>query len=308
MTNQNTIDSIALRLNYPVAIGDIYEHHDLLSELVWNLPGRQTIETHVDGDVGHETAHGITLYLEPDQASAAQQRLVELLNEFSISDVSMAEPRPISQNDWANAWKTHWKPTPIKGSKTTNWVITPTWERVTPKPHETIITLDPGAAFGTGTHPTTQLMLTALAQLAYEKPFDQQRILDVGCGSGILAIAAAKLSCRDVVGIDVEPEAKTATEANATLNNVGHAITASTTLLEDLCLTKFDGVVMNIHWPILDPLIPEVAKRLEPNGWCLVSGLIEKTVPLCQTALESSGFTVEPAIQQGDWFLLKCNL
>lgn len=304
MTTTDTLDSIALRVTYPVAIGEPWPHHDLLAELVWTLPGRQTVETHTDGDVGFETAYALTIYCEPDQANTAQTRLLELLNEFAMAGAVLAEPRPIHRNDWANAWKAHWKPTPIAGG----WVICPTWEAYTPTNNERVITLDPGAAFGTGTHPTTQLMLTALSKLSNSsetKPFDEQRILDVGCGSGILSIGAAQLGCRDLVGIDVEPAAMAATEANATLNNAHHCITTSTTPLEELCLTPFDGVVMNIHWPILEGLIPEVAKRLVPGGWLLVSGLIEKTVPLCEEALEASGFVITATTHHDGWFVLE---
>ena len=190
-------------------------------------------------------------------------------------------PEPPSVNflreeDWANNWKVHFKPSRI-GSRL---VIKPTWEEYTPSTGDIVIELDPGMAFGTGTHGTTQLCLEALERIFFrELPYDvaplpeHRDIFDVGTGSGVLAIAAAKMGARMVYGIDIDPVAVEVANENLILNHVENTGRISTEPLEGVKGT-FDIVVANILAEELVRLRTELLARLGIGGILILSGIL----------------------------------
>ncbi len=273
-----------------------------LSELIWTLPGVQAIEevyrnTEAD-QIQAEDLTGLKVFLMPETSETALCGLKGLLTAFPQACIS--QQKSIGRADWSEHWKQHWHPTPITPSLT----ICPSWEAYSPRGDEIVLRLDPGNAFGTGTHPTTCLMLQAMETFAKSHDFSQMSVLDVGTGSGILAIYAAKLGSQSIVGIDHDTEAvKTAIE-NAQLNQV-EWIQFSDSPLEERCLTPFDLILANIIAPVILELLPEMLCRLSKDGVFLLSGLIATSVDDVQKALESAGFVDIEKLQLGDWYLLK---
>ena len=183
----------------------------------------------------------VRAYLPDDnRAGEAKQQL-----ETALKHMSMMYPMPtptytiVEEDDWAEAWKVHYQPVRIGK----NLLIRPEWIEIEAKPDDIVISLDPGMAFGTGTHPTTQLCLEALeANMQHGI-----QVLDLGCGSGILAIAAAKLGASKVIGYDIDPIAVKATDENAADNGVADKIEAYEGTLEHVITSarRFDLIVVN---------------------------------------------------------------
>lgn len=161
-----------------------------------------------------------------------------------------------------------------------------------------IVEIDPDAAFGTGAHPSTLLLLTELAH----RLVGGETVLDVGCGSGVLAIAAARLGA-EATAIDVAPGAVVATEANAARNGLGQHVHASTTPAEDVA-GCFDVVVANIGAETLRSLGPVLVRHVAPGGWLGVSGISPAQVSVVAAAL--SGLAVETVPTLGDWAAIVC--
>ncbi|MDH4378524.1 MAG: 50S ribosomal protein L11 methyltransferase [Vampirovibrionales bacterium] len=287
----------------------------LLEELLWTLDDVISIETLLTGHVDEEVTKGFCITVSP-QGQASLEQLKASLSKWLADDaaiIQLQDIQPVYRADWEEAWKQHWHATAISPRLT----IIPTWEAATAKPPlitkplETAkenayynLILDPGTAFGTGSHPTTRLVLQRLDALALHQDFSQLSLMDVGCGSGILSIAAALFGCQSIIGLDIHPEAMTATNENATLNGVGHCITATQTPLEDRCHTAMDGIVMNIHAAVIKPLLPEAIARLAPTGWIILSGLLEKDVPAIEVQLAELGLFVRHQATQDGWAVL----
>lgn len=171
--------------------------------------------------------------------------------------------RDIADTDWVRQTQAQFPPTRI-GERL--WVV-PSWHEP-PDPHAVVIRLDPGVAFGTGTHPTTRLILQYLDR----HPPLNARVLDYGCGSGILAIAAAKLGAAAVVGADIDPQALTAARANATTNGAPGDYTAP----DSLPAGAFDLVLANILTNPLKVLAPLLLERVAARGTLVLSGVLER--------------------------------
>lgn len=236
-----------------------------------------------------------------DRAEDAKQQL-----EDALGHMRMMYPMPtptytmLDEENWAEAWKAHYKPVRIGQ----NVLIRPRWIEVEPKPDDIVISLDPGMAFGTGTHPTTQLCLEALeAQLEHG-----YRVLDLGCGSGILSIAAAKLGASEVVGFDVDPIAVKATLENAEDNDVAGKISAYEGSLENVLTSarRFDLIVVNILAKIILPMCEAgLGQTVRPGGKAIFSGLIHEQVDEVETALRKTGLIPQNRRIQGDWVAIE---
>ena len=171
--------------------------------------------------------------------------------------------RPVADTDWVRATQAQFPPTQI-GDRL--WIV-PSWH-TPPDPHAVVIRLDPGVAFGTGTHPTTRLML----QYLDGHPPVRARVLDYGCGSGILAIAAAKLGAAEVVGTDIDEQALTAARANAAANDAPGDYTAP----DSLPPGAFDLVLANILTNPLKLLAPLLLERVAARGRMILSGILAR--------------------------------
>jgi len=217
---------------------------------------------------------------DPAPVMAAIESFLAAIRQRSGQEIPPATCATINEEDWANNWKAYFKPTRIG----THLVIKPTWETYPARQGDLIIELDPGMAFGTGTHPTTRLCLEALERLLEPAP-SSRSVLDVGTGSGVLAIAAALLGAAPVTGIDIDPDAIEVAQHNARQNSVDHLMDCSTTPLEQVA-EKYDLVIANILAEDLIRMRQALASRLNAGGTLILSGIL-----LEREELVISGFT-----------------
>lgn len=227
------------------------------------------------------------------------------LQAFGLRPIGDLDVRPVHEEEWASAWKSHF-PVLRVGRRL---VIRPTWRRHRAKADEVVLALDPGMAFGTGLHPTTRLCLAGVERWADEDLLDGARILDVGCGSGILAIAAARMGARCVHGVDTDPIAVHATLANARRNRVARKVSASRGSLPLVADTPaargpFDLVLANLIASLLTDLAELLAGSIAPGGRMLASGIFIDREPQVVDALAAAGLRLVRRDQETDWVLL----
>ncbi|AFY39827.1 (LSU ribosomal protein L11P)-lysine N-methyltransferase [[Leptolyngbya] sp. PCC 7376] len=217
----------------------------------------------------------------------------------------MGLPRPIvnwnmlDDEDWSSSWKSHWEPQDI-GDR---FLICPEWIEP-PETDRIILKLDPGAAFGTGTHQTTQLCLEALEMRLGYKP-ETQVIADIGCGSGILSIGALLLGAQQTFGVDTDILAIDASESNRDLNGIDpdkmKVAKGSLDHLLTMYSEGFDGIVCNILAEIIIELIPQMSAIAKPTSWGILSGiLIEQIKPIADT-LEQHGWVIAALWKKDEW-------
>lgn len=226
------------------------------------------------------------------------------------------QTREVNEDDWAHAWKKYFKPLQVSERLT----IKPTWEDYTPREEELIIELDPGMAFGTGTHPTTALCLRTLEGAI--RPGDT--VIDVGTGSGILAIGAMKLGAERVLALDLDPVAVSSATENVKLNDLGAQIEVR---LSDLLGVLREGadagagdespvsarvkppvdlVVANILAEIILLFIADVYDVLKPGGIYIASGIYKNKEEDVEAGLLAAGFEIVDRVREDDWIAFVC--
>ena len=240
----------------------------------------------------------VRLYLPVDDRLAARrQRLRSELAALPFQ-VALSE-RDVREEDWAQSWKEFFQVERV-GKRI---VIRPSWRSYKPKPGEVVLDLDPGMAFGTGQHPTTRLCLAALEELV--RP--GMDLLDVGCGSGILAVAAAKLGCTSVLALDIDPVAIIATRDNAQRNGVNARLRSERGSLGDAWplaeppIAMADLMVANISAGVIAGLAPELTAAMRPGGVFIGSGIIGDRTDEVLMALAAAGLSTEQIRADGDW-------
>jgi ribosomal protein L11 methyltransferase len=248
----------------------------------------------------------------PTPSGASVQHVADGLRDF-ISQLSeygieagqtSIEIRSVKDEDWAEAWKQYYKPVKISERLT----VKPVWEPYEPHEHEIVIELDPGMAFGTGTHATTVLCLQMLEQ--YVKPGED--VIDVGTGSGILAIAAAKLGARHVLALDLDPVAVASAQDNVRQNGLAQITVKESDLLSildtDLNALGIELpvqlVVSNILAEIIVSFVDDVQRVLRQGGLFIASGIITAKESLVTDRLQQAGFSIVDRKQKEDWVVL----
>lgn len=199
----------------------------------------------------------------------------------------------VDDEDFAEAWKKYYKPLKI-GDKI---VIKPTWEEYEEQSGDMVIELDPGMAFGTGTHETTFMCAEALE--SFVQPGDY--VYDIGCGSGILGIVAAKLGADKVVGIDIDPICIDVSKENIKINNVEDKVGVFLGDLFDVVNDQVDLIVSNIIAEIIAGMVADLNKYLKDNGIFIASGIILSKVELVESALINGGFKLIETKKMGEW-------
>jgi ribosomal protein L11 methyltransferase len=216
---------------------------------------------------------------------------------------------PVADVDWTEIWKQHFHPIPIGK----HLMIGPTWIDFESEAR-IVVKIDPGMAFGTGTHPTTQLCLEILEDLldvqgeeSKEHLKDQRRMIDVGCGSGILGIAAVKLGVSHVLGVDNDPQAVAVARQNSAINDVGENLAFYSGSLSEIKagifpMQKAHLVTVNILAPVIIKMLEAgLSDLVEPAGNLILSGILEEQAGEVGAAIRGSGLRIRESRQIGDW-------
>ncbi len=202
--------------------------------------------------------------------------------------------KPVDDSEWKDNWKEYFKPTKI----TDRIVIKPTWETYESQGDELVIEIDPGMAFGTGTHPTTSLCVKLLEK--YIEP-EKDAILDVGCGSGILSIASALLGAKNVLAVDIDPVAVTVTAENAVLNGLEYKVGVIEGDLTKGLDFRADIVVANLMADLVMMLSKDVAAHLKGKSIYISSGILIEKQEQVVAAIEACGFHILDIMEEGEW-------
>jgi ribosomal protein L11 methyltransferase len=235
-----------------------------------------------------------------DRAVAEVAEALGHLQAFGLRPIGELRTRVVQEADWADAWKAYF-PVMRIGRRL---VIRPTWRRHRRAPDDIVLALDPGMAFGTGLHPTTRLCLAALEVVADRGDLADARVLDVGCGSGILTIAALKLGAASAVGVDTDPIAIEATVANARRNALARRARAREGTLPS-SEPAFDVVLANLIAGLLVTLASSLHDELRPGGILVASGIFVDREADVVTAFERVGLAVIDRSAEGDWVALE---
>ena len=235
-----------------------------------------------------------------ERAIAEAQRALGHLQAFGLRPIGDLTSRIVHEADWAEAWKAHFPVLRI-GRRL---VIRPTWRRHRRAADDVVLALDPGMAFGTGLHPTTRLCLAALEELADRGRLEGARVLDVGCGSGILAIGAVRLGAASAFGVDTDPIAIEATTANAGRNGIARRVRAVAGSLPS-GERPFPVVLANLIASVLVALADQLVAELEPGGVLLASGIFVDREGAVRDAFEAAGLRVTQRWAEGEWVALE---
>ena len=248
----------------------------------------------------------VTTFLPQDAVQSLDLAALAILLRQDAVLIEQSAPgvhwKLIDEEDWASSWKSYWHPRSI-GDRL---LVCPLWEIPEDLGDQLLIKLDPGTAFGTGEHPTTQLCLESL-EMRIPPGEGAGLIADVGCGSGILSIAAVKMGAKQVYAVDVDSLAVQATRSNRDLNEISKqelvVALGSIEQLEALAQRSvfFDGIICNILAEVIIDLIPKFTAISKPNAWGILSGiLLEQAKPIADT-LEHHGWLVSTLWRRNDW-------
>lgn len=199
----------------------------------------------------------------------------------------------VDDEDWSTSWKKYYKPINL----TEKLVIKPSWEEYEKKNNEIVIEMDPGMAFGTGTHETTKMCSVLLEK--YIKPGDT--VVDLGCGTGILSIIAAKLGAQSVTAVDIDEVAARVSKENCVINGVEDKVTAYKGIIDDLKKEKSDIIVANIIANVIIDIAGKISSYLKKDGLFITSGIIKERRAEVLDAYEKSGFKCEQIEELGEW-------
>ena len=254
-----------------------------------------------------EGKSNISFYIEDDgsdQTEILKQVKITLEEMRKFVDVGsgMITSSETEDLDWINNWKKYFSSFTI-GSI----LIKPTWEELKEEDKDKfMIEIDPGISFGTGKHETTQLCIKELVKYIGE---DHPKVLDVGCGSGILSIVALKLGAREVVGTDIDADCMTSTRANMEVNHLDESLGTfyvgnlidDTDLQEKVGTEEYEIVVANILADVIIPMAPVIPARLKKGGYFITSGIIDFKENEVKEAIEAAGMEIVQINHQGEW-------
>ncbi len=259
---------------------------ELASSALWDL-GAIGIEERDPTTIEHGTgAHPVTLRAAFSSEAQARVALAELCLQYE------ADLQHVLEEDWASTWKAGLRPLSI-GRRL---YLCPSWIPPRPGDGQAVVTMDPENAFGSGTHETTQLVLRELDR----RIKGGERVLDVGCGSGVLAIAALKLGAASAVATDIDDDALIVTRKNADKNAVAPQLDV-TTSLPSPSEAPYDVVLANIHAPVLKELAGSLQRLLAASGILILSGILEKE---WRAVANAYSLPVVLATRRGQWVCL----
>ena len=289
---------IELAIEVPAAAAEV------LADAVGSLTGGVEIR---DADTILRVGGGravIVAQVAPDAEDDVREELEAACARLRAAGVS---PDPVSvrrreahEDEWRDVWKRYFRAQRVGRS----FLIRPSWELVTPAPGDRVLDIDPGRAVGTGGHASTRLVIAMAEEISEARAAPVARFLDLGCGSGILSIAAARLwpEARGLA-LDVDPEAVATTGENLALNKVT-SVEARVGTLADAG-EPADVLLANIEATVLIPLAPEFPARLAPGGALVLSGLLAGDVAAVSRAYTAAGFVVEARRDEDEWAALR---
>ncbi|MBC8326952.1 MAG: 50S ribosomal protein L11 methyltransferase [Verrucomicrobia subdivision 3 bacterium] len=245
----------------------------------------------------------VSVYLDEKKSITAVQRQTIAEGMARIEECGLAtgdwklEVKPLRREDWVDSWKRHFQPIRI-GEKL---LVRPSWRKDKAVKGQAVVVLDPGLSFGTGQHATTKY---CLRQLVAQRRSGAQSLLDVGTGSGILAIAGVKLGYRPVRAIDFDSEAVRVARANAKRNRVTRHLepkVGDVTKLSSRARVKYDVVCANLYYDLLAANAPRLIARVKPDGVLVLAGVLETQFAEVQAAVEGQGMVLKKTTRQGEW-------
>lgn len=297
MTTNSTPDAQGSRLTW-IEVKAIFEEPPLDWSLFVDLFGKYGCENTLQEDEPPSLSSAVV------DVEGSGEIIRALANDLVILGAAVVETRSLVDEDWDEHWRHHFHPREVGGQ----FLIRPTWEEA-PVSDRIQIVLDPGQAFGTGDHPTTRMCLELMERVPLFKtpnskpptPNHGLKVADVGCGSGILSIAACKLGAASVWAVDVEPLSVEVAKENARINGVSFVAVTGRGVTAIAASGPFDLVLSNIISAVLIQIAPEVALALVPGGRWIVSGIIPDNWPDVLAAAERSRFTLVDQIEEDGW-------
>lgn len=254
----------------------------------------------IDDSLFHSEFEGIIIKAYYSELEDLISIVEKVKNRLEIEPVLAGEKflgkviiSTVDEKDWAESWKQYYKPKRI-GEKI---VIKPTWEDFEEKPGDIIIELDPGMAFGTGTHETTIMCAEALESHVKTN----STVFDIGCGSGVLSIVAAKLGAKEVIGVDLDEVCVKVSNENIEMNKVEDIIEIRKGNLLDVVKGKANIIVANIIAEIIASITGDIGSFLEEDGLFISSGIIIEKIPLVENALVENGFKILEVRKMNSW-------
>jgi ribosomal protein L11 methyltransferase len=284
---------------------------DIVAEYLTSLSGNGVCIENLNVDAfSHSeipessTAHIKSYFSTTEDSSDRLKEIETFLEEMARRHPGLVLPHPqlssVSTEDWSTSWKINFKPLRI-GRRL---LIVPSWEEPQPLPEDIVLRLDPGMAFGTGGHETTRLCLELLEQIMDSLPtLLTPSVLDLGTGSGILAMAAVQLGAGRVCAVDIDPLAVEVARENLAVNGLTDQVECSTTPLESLdgC---FDVILANILAEELARLAPFLSERLSPDGNLVLSGILKEKEAFVRDGFSSQPLEYLGTLFEGEWVAL----
>ncbi len=229
---------------------------------------------------------------------AALQKYIDSLAElFPDLEKPSLITETICDPDWGEQWKKYFKPVRVSN----NIVVKPTWERYTPSSRDIVIEIDPGMAFGTGQHASTRMCIEALEDIIMnDRSIKEWMVLDVGCGTGILGITAAKMGAQDVICLDIDRKAVEIAAENAKINNVQTSL--RTVNKNAAAMDKPRNLIIaNLTTNLLLSLREHLAQLLLPNGYMIISGIVEQDAQKIEQEFSAPPLTLHRTITEKEW-------
>ncbi len=254
-----------------------------------------------EGETPSETAW-VTLktYLPINESTDERRNRIDVGVRLvaHVGPVTELVARTVDEDEWQNSWKDHFHVLRV-GRRL---VVKPTWREYEPQPEDVVIVLDPGMAFGTGHHPTTRSCLEALERLVEPGA----SVLDFGCGSGILSIAASRLGASSVLGVEADSSAVRVAKQNARENGVEHnvRVVEGTLPRPEVRQGEFDLAVANISAKVVSEAAGELVRAVKRGGYVIASGIIADNRGVVEEAMAAAGATQSDAVVDGDWVTL----
>ena len=284
---------------------------DILSEYLTGLSGNGVcvenlnVDAFSHSEILHSPITTIKAYFSSDDnIDAMTAQIAVFLNRLASDHPGATITQPtvttIRTEDWSTSWKVHFKPLRV-GRRL---LIVPSWEEAVPGPDDIVLRLDPGMAFGTGGHETTRLCLELLERIMDEmSTFVTPSILDLGTGSGILAMAAVRLGAGRVCAVDIDHLAVKVAQENLTINGLAEYVECSNTTLEKLTGT-FDVILANILAEELVRLAPDLSKRLAAGGKLVLSGILAEKEVFVRDGFTGQLLNYIETLRDGEWVAL----